>query len=63
MHARFPLIAAAYAGYTVAAGNFPGSQALFDVLLAQQVKDVSAADRKAAKAVAIPIAEEILRDK
>lgn len=44
-------------------GSFPGSQAQYDVLLKKQLQGVSDADRAAAAAVAVPIAEEILRDK
>jgi hypothetical protein len=54
---------AAYAGYTILAGNFPGSQAQYDVLLSRQLEGVSAKDRAAAAAVAVPIAQQILRDK
>jgi hypothetical protein len=57
------LLCAAYAGYTVVAGNFPGSQAQYDVLLKRQLAGISDKDRAAAAAIAIPIAEEILRDK
>lgn len=54
---------AAYAGYTIVAGNFPGSQAQYDVLLKKQLTGISDKDRAAAAAVAVPIADEILRDK
>lgn len=56
-------MAAAYAGYTVVAGNFPGSQASYDLLLKKQLSGISDKERSAAAAIAVPIAEEILRDK
>jgi hypothetical protein len=56
-------VVAAYAGYTIVSGNFPGSQAQYDVLLAKQLSGISEKDRAAAAAVAVPIADEILRDK
>lgn len=54
---------AAYAGYTIVSGNFPGSQANYDVLLKKQLAGISEKDRAAAAAIAVPIADEILRDK
>lgn len=57
------VLPAAYAGYTIVSGNFPGSQAQFDVLLKKQLAGISDKDRAAAASIAIPIADEILRDK
>lgn len=54
---------AAYAGYTILSGNFPGSQANYDVLLKKQLAGISEKDRAAAAAIAVPIADEILLDK
>lgn len=58
-----PLLAiAAYAGHGINSALFPWNQpARYDTLIATQLKNVSAADRKAAADIALPVADKLLR--
>ncbi|WIA40182.1 hypothetical protein OEZ86_013574 [Tetradesmus obliquus] len=53
---------AAYAGHGINSALFPWNQpARYDTLIATQLKNVSAADRKAAADIALPVADKLLR--
>jgi hypothetical protein len=55
---------AAYAGHAINSALFPWNQpARYDSLIATQLKNVSAADRKAAADVALPVADKLLKER
>lgn len=55
---------AAYAGHAINSGLFPWNQpARYDTLIQEQLKNVSQADRKAAAAIALPIADKMLKSR
>lgn len=52
----------AYAGHAISSGLFPWNQpARYDTLIAEQLADTSKADRQAAEAIAVPIADQFLQ--
>jgi hypothetical protein len=53
----------AYAGHAIVSGAFPWSQGSFDALINKQLASVSAANREKAKAVAVPIAARLLKER
>jgi hypothetical protein len=53
---------AAYAGHAINSALFPWNQpARYDSLIAAQLQNISEADRQAAAAVALPVADKLLR--
>ena len=54
---------AAFAGHTIVSNLYPWNQGKYDTLLAKQLSDVSAADRRKAEGIAVPIAVKLLRER
>lgn len=53
----------AFAGHTVLAGAFPWFQGKYDMMIGKQLSAVSAADKKRAAEIAVPIAAKMLKER